>query len=81
MDILRIRDVKAKTGHRSHVTIYTAMKAGLFPTGVAIGSRSIGWPSYEVDAINAARVAGQTNEQIKALVAKLHADRLLVFPA
>ena len=75
MSILRMPAVKAETGHRSHASIYNAIKAGLFTTGVAIGQRSKGWPSNEVLAINAARIAGQTDEQIKALVTRLHAKR------
>lgn len=75
MSILRMSDVKAETGHRSHASIYTAIKAGLFTTGVAIGQRSKGWPDYEVKAINSAHIAGQSNEQIKALVTRLHSKR------
>ena len=81
MSILRMQAVKAETGHRSHASIYTAIKAGLFTTGVAIGQRSKGWPHHEVHAINAARIAGQSEDQIKALVIKLHAERLLAVAA
>ena len=79
MSILRMPAVQAETGHRSHASIYTAIKAGLFTRGVAIGQRSKGWPQHEVQAINRARIAGKTNAEIKALVDKLHADRLGVF--
>jgi len=75
MTILRMPAVKAETGHRSHASIYNAIRAGLFPTGVALGARSVGWPDYEVKAINAARIAGQTDAQIKELVNRLHAKR------
>ena len=76
MSILRMPAVKAETGHRSHASIYTAIKAGLFPTGVAIGKRSKGWPSDEVSAINAARIAGKSEAEIRELVNRLHAKRL-----
>ena len=76
MSILRMPAVKAETGHRSHASIYTAIKAGLFTSGVAIGQRSKGWPSYEVQAINAARIAGNSEAEIKELVNRLHAKRL-----
>ena len=76
MSILRMPAVKAETGHRSHASIYTAIKAGLFTTGVAIGQRSKGWPSDEVKAINAARIAGNSEAEIKELVNRLHAKRL-----
>jgi prophage regulatory protein len=75
MSILRMPAVKAETGHRSHASIYNAIRAGLFPTGVALGARSVGWPDYEVKAINAARIAGQSDAQIKELVNRLHAKR------
>jgi prophage regulatory protein len=75
MSILRMPAVKAETGHRSHASIYTAIKAGLFTTGVAIGQRSVGWPSDEVQAINAARIAGKSDTDIRELVNRLHAKR------
>ena len=75
MAILRMPAVKAETGHRSHASIYTAIKEGLFTQPVQIGQRSVGWPDDEVKAINAARIAGQPNEAIKALVTRLHAKR------
>ena len=75
MSILRMPAVKAETGHRSHASIYNAIKAGLFPTGVAIGRRSKGWPSDEVQAINGARIAGKSDDEIRELVKTLHAKR------
>ena len=75
MSIFRMSEVKSETGHRSHASIYTAIKNGLFTTGVPIGQRAVGWPSEEVQAINAARIAGQSDIQIRALVSRLHAKR------
>ncbi len=75
MSILRMPAVKAETGHRSHASIYNAVNAGLFTKPVPIGQRSVGWPSDEVQAINAARIAGKTDEQIRELVTTLHARR------
>ena len=75
MTILRMPAVKVETGHRSHASIYTAIKAGLFTRGVAIGQRAKGWPSVEVQAINAARIAGKTDDDIRELVKRLHAKR------
>lgn len=76
MSILRMSAVKAETGHKSHASIYTAIRAGLFTQPVPIGERSVGWPDYEVQAINRARIAGQTEAQIKELVNRLHAKRI-----
>lgn len=75
MSILRMDAVKAETGHRSHASIYNAIRAGLFTKPVPIGERSVGWPDDEVKAINTARIAGQSEAQIKALVTRLHAKR------
>lgn len=75
MILLRLPDVKGRNGHRSDSSVYNAIRAGTFTTGVAIGQRAKGWPDYEVDAILAARVAGQTDDQIRELVKKLHAKR------
>jgi prophage regulatory protein len=75
MSILRMPAVKAETGHRSHASIYEAIKVGLFTKPVAIGQRSVGWPDYEVAAINAARIAGKSEAEIRELVNRLHAKR------
>ena len=76
MAIFRMPAVKAETGHRSHASIYTAIKAGLFTRPVPIGERSVGWPDYEVKAINSARIAGKTEADIRDLVNRLHAKRI-----
>lgn len=75
MSILRMSEVKAETGHRSHASIYNAVRDGLFTRGVAIGQRAKGWPDYEVSQINAARIAGKTEAEIRELVKTLHAKR------
>jgi prophage regulatory protein len=68
--------VKAETGHKSNASIYTAIKAGLFTKPVPIGERSVGWPDYEVKAINTARIAGKSEADIRELVSRLHAKRI-----
>jgi prophage regulatory protein len=75
MSILRMPAVKAETGHRSHASIYNAIRAGTFTKPVQIGERSVGWPSNEVQAINAARIAGKCEAEIRELVNRLHAMR------
>ena len=54
---------------------YEDLNAGLFPPGVALGPRSVAWPSHEIDAIISARVAGKTEDQIRELVKQLTAAR------
>lgn len=75
MQIIRLPQVKAETGYRSHASIYNAIKAGTFTKPVAIGQRSVGWPAEEVRVINMARIAGKTEGDIRALVERLHAKR------
>ena len=75
MQILRLPMVKGKSGHRSDASVYNAIRAGLFTTGVAIGQRAKGWPDYEVDALISARIAGASDDQIRELVTRLHAKR------
>ena len=76
MSIIRIESVKAETGHRSHASIYNQIRAGLFTKPVPIGTRSVGWPDYEVAAINAARIAGKSEAELRELVIRLHAKRI-----
>ena len=75
MGILRMPAVKAETGNKSHASIYNAIHAGLFTMPVQIGQRAVGWPDSEVAAINAARIAGKSDAEIKELVNQLHAAR------
>lgn len=75
MSILRMPAVKAETGHRSHASIYNAVRAGLFTQPVPIGLRSVGWPDYEVSALTAARIAGKSQDEIRELVHQLHEKR------
>ncbi|MEK7992444.1 MAG: AlpA family phage regulatory protein [Planctomycetota bacterium] len=75
MKFLRIRSVLQQTGFRSHVTIYKAIRLGLFPKPVRIGQRAVGWPANEVDAVNMARAANISDGDIRQLVQQLHNAR------
>jgi prophage regulatory protein len=72
--ILRLPSVKAETGY-SRSTIYLRISQGLFIKPVSLGARAVGFPAGEVAALNAARIAGKTETDIRALVAKLQAAR------
>lgn len=72
--ILRLPAVLHERG-RSRSAHYLDIQQGLFTHPVSIGARAVGWPSDEVAALNAARIAGQTDEQIRALVVALEAAR------
>lgn len=71
--ILRLRQTVDKTGGSRSKT-YQYISQGLFPPPIKIGSSS-GWPDYEVDAINRARIAGKNDDEIRQLVAQLVAAR------
>lgn len=73
--IWRIDFCKEQSGYRSTASIYNNIRDGLWTKPVPIGLRSVGWPSYEVEAINKYRIAGASDEQIRELVKRLHAKR------
>ena len=75
--ILRRRQVEAETGY-SRSTIYLRIAQGLWPKPISLGPRAVGWPATEVAAVNAARIAGKSDDEIRALVANLEADRKAV---
>ena len=72
--ILRIPAVKLESG-LSRSTIYLRIAQGLWTRPVSLGARAVGWPSDEIEAINAARIAGKVDDEIRALVAKLEESR------
>jgi prophage regulatory protein len=72
--ILRLHPTLEETGD-SRSTHYKRISEGLFTKPVSLGPRAVGWPSSEVEAINAARIAGRTETEIRALVVKLETAR------
>ncbi|UZR29464.1 helix-turn-helix transcriptional regulator [Methylococcus mesophilus] len=72
--LLRRPRVSDLTG-KSRTKIYNDIAAGLFIRGVALGGGRVAWPLHEVEAINRARIAGATDDDIRELVAQLHAAR------
>ena len=72
--IFRLPAVKAESGY-SRSTIYLRISQGLWTKPVSLGARAVGWPEDEVAALNAARIAGKTDEEIRALVVKLEVAR------
>lgn len=72
--ILRIPAVKFESG-LSRSTIYLRVEQGLWTRPVSLGPRAVGWPSHEVETLIVARIAGKTDEEIRALVVKLEASR------
>jgi prophage regulatory protein len=71
---LRRPTVEARTG-RKRSALYQAISDGTFPKPVQIGARAVAWPEHEVQAVQAARLAGADDEAIRALVTELHQAR------
>lgn len=72
--ILRLPAVLRARG-RSRSSHYADIERGLFTRPARIGDRATGWPSYEVEALVRARLAGKSDNEIRALVQELHAAR------
>jgi len=72
--ILRFPEVRALSG-LSRSTIYLRIAEGLFPKPIPLGPRMVGWRESEVAAVNAARIRGAGDEEIRSLVASLVAAR------
>lgn len=72
--ILRLPDVISESGY-SRSTIYLRIAQGLWTRQVSLGPRCVGWPAHEVAALNAARISGKTDDEIRALVPKLESAR------
>ena len=72
--ILRRKQVQARIG-LSRSTLYLRIAEGTFPKPVSLGPRAVGWPASEVEALNAARISGKSNSEIRDLVVNLEAAR------
>lgn len=56
-------------------TLYDKVAEGLFPKPCKLGKRASAWPEYEVDSVCRAMLAGQSEDEMRALVSALHAQR------
>jgi len=74
LKILRLPAVTAANGDAKS-TLYARIGQGLWPRPIKLGKHASGWPEHECDAINAARIAGKSDEEIRALVKELEAAR------
>jgi prophage regulatory protein len=72
--ILRRKQAEAASGY-SRSTIYLRISQGLWTKPVHLGARAVGWPASEVEALNAARIAGLADAAIRKLVVELQALR------
>ena len=78
--IWRMESVLAESG-LARSTIYLLISLGLWTKPVSLGTRAVGWPASEVMAINAARIAGKSEAEIRELVVRLEAARLSALAA
>jgi prophage regulatory protein len=72
--LLRLPHVMRQTGH-ARSTVYLMVQRGLLPKAVKIGERSSAWPSDEIKAVNQARIAGKSEDEIRQLVIDLERQR------
>ncbi len=54
---------------------YELIRDGLATPGVHLGRYAVAWAESELGLLNAARIAGHSDDQIRALVKKLVAAR------
>lgn len=71
--LCRLRETCKQQG-KSRSAFYLDISTGLMTRPVKLGTASA-WPAHEIDAINRARIAGKSDEEIRQLVQKLEADR------
>jgi prophage regulatory protein len=72
--ILRRKQAEAMSGY-SRSTIYLRISQGLWTKPVRLGARAVGWPAIEIAALNAARIAGKSDDSIRKLVTELQSSR------
>lgn len=70
----RLPSVKARFG-LCRSSVYNRVASGLLCSPLNLGGRAVGWASSELDAIAAALLAGKPEDEIRALVRKLEAER------
>jgi prophage regulatory protein len=68
--LLKLPEVCRRRAQRP-TSIYAAIKAGLLVPPIKLTERSSAWVEHEVDAINAAMIAGKSAAEIRELVAQL----------
>lgn len=72
--LLRLSECLARKG-QTRSPFYSEIQNGLMTKPVKTSLRAVAWPDHEVDAVVAARIAGASADEIRALVERLHAAR------
>ena len=73
--LIRIKPARIALGD-SNSAFYAKVAAGLVTRPIKTGPRSAALPLAEIEAVNAARIAGLPDSSIRALVETLHAQRV-----
>jgi len=75
--MISLLPMKAATAatRMSRATFYSRIREGLMPRPVKVGERLSAWPDHEIEAINAATIAGKSRDEIRALVTDLERQR------
>ena len=63
MNVLRMKEVTSKYGHKSRTALYRAIKTYNFPKPVKLGERMVGWIESECDEWLAERIAKRDGQQ------------------
>jgi prophage regulatory protein len=74
--LIRLPGVLDRSGNRRS-THYNLIRDGLMVPPINIGERARAYPQHEIEAIIEARIAGQSDQQIRELVTRLVAQRAL----
>jgi len=75
LKIIRISEVLTSYFPLSRSTFYLNLKAGLLPPSISLGEKSVGYIEHEYETVLEAMIAGNNNEEIKALVKSLVKQR------
>lgn len=74
LKIQRKPEVLTSTG-LSNSTLYLRIQQGLFPPGISLGARAVGWLEHETYQVLSAMAAGKNTDEIKQLVIALIEQR------
>lgn len=74
--LLPIKEV-SRAMRLSKASCYNRVKDGRLTPPVKVGERLSAWPQHEIEAINAATVAGKCADDIRALVIELERKRAI----
>lgn len=72
---LRMPALRERRGDSAKATVYRHVKLGLLPPPVKLGPNTAAWPEHEIEAIDAARIAGADECAIRELVKSIVAKR------